>query len=70
MESGAWEQGTGSWLPGSWGGERRESRGRRLSIHLHNQKALHAIQFPFTISIYCRFLLNVVFQRMTLHPLS
>jgi hypothetical protein len=41
-----------------------------LSIHLHNQKALHAIQFPFTISIYCRFLLNVVFRRMTLHPLS
>ena len=52
------------------GGERRESRGRGLSVHLHNQNTLHAIEFPFTISIYCRFLLNVVFQRMTLHPLS
>ena len=43
MESGAWEQGTGKGLHGHCGGERRESRGRRLSIHLHNQHALHAI---------------------------
>ena len=43
MESEAWEPGTGSWLPGSLGGERRESRGRRLSVHLHNRHALHAI---------------------------
>ena len=68
MESGAWEQGTGSWLHGSWCRERRESRGRGLSIHLHNQNALHSIQFQFTISIYCRFILYIVFQRMSLHP--
>ena len=70
MESGTWEKGTGSWLHGSWGGERCESWGRGLSVHMHNQNALQAIEFPFTISVYCRFLLNVVFQRMSLHPLS
>jgi hypothetical protein len=42
MESGAWEQGTGRGLHENWGGERRESQGRGLSIHLHNQPALHA----------------------------
>ena len=43
MESGAWEQGTGSWLRGNRCGDRRESRGRGLSVHLHNDNALHAI---------------------------
>ena len=43
MESGAWEQGTGSWLQGSGYGERRESRGRGLSVHLHNEHAPHPI---------------------------
>ena len=43
MESGAWEQGTGKGLHGHCGGERRESRGRRLSIHLHNLHALRAM---------------------------
>ena len=61
---------TRSWLHGSWGRERHESWGWGLSIHLHNQNALQAIEFPFTISVYCRFLLNIVFQRMSLHPLS
>ena len=41
-----------------------------FSIHLHSQNALHAIEFPLTISIYCRFLVNIVFRRMSLHPLS
>ena len=39
-ESGAWEQGTGSWLHRSWGRERYESWGRGLSVYLHNQSAL------------------------------
>ena len=43
MESGAWEQGTGSWLHESWGGERRDSRERGLKLHLHNQHALRAM---------------------------
>ena len=43
MESGAWEQGTGSWLPGCWGGERGKSQGRGLNEYLHKQHALHAI---------------------------
>ena len=55
MESGAWEQRMGSWIHGSWGGERRESQGKGLSIYLHNQNALHKIEFPFAISVYCRF---------------
>ena len=63
--SRAWEQGTGSWLPGSWGGERRESRGRGLSKYLHNQNSLLLI-----VSIYHRFLLNIVFRWMSLNPLK
>ena len=63
--SRAWEQGTGSWLPGSWGGERRESRGRGLSKYLHNQNSLLVI-----VSIYHRFLLNIVFRWMSLNPLK
>ena len=47
MESGAWEQGTGSWLHGNWGREKRDSQGRGLSIHLHNQNPLHTI-----VSVY------------------
>ena len=43
MESGAWEQGAGSWLHGSWGRERRDSRERGLKLHLHNQHALRAM---------------------------
>ena len=43
MESGAWDQRTGSWLHGSGYGERRESRGRGLSVHLHNEHAPHPI---------------------------
>ena len=43
MESRAWEQGMGSWLHGSWGGEKCESWGQGLSIHLHNQDALRTI---------------------------
>ena len=47
-EEKTWSQGPGNKGPeagfqGSWGGERRESRGRRLSVRLHNQHALHAI---------------------------
>ena len=42
MESGL---GTRDWKLDSreLGGERRESRGRGLSVHLHNDNALHAI---------------------------
>ena len=47
MESGAWEQGTGSWLHGNWGREKRESQGPGLSVHLHNQNPLHTI-----VSVY------------------
>ena len=63
--SRAWEQGTGSWLPGSRCGERGESRGRGLSEYLHNQNSLLAI-----VSIYHRFLLNIVFRWMSLNTLK
>jgi len=43
MESGAWEQGTGRWLPRSWGGERRESQGQGVSEYLHKQNSLLAL---------------------------
>ena len=47
MESGAWEKGTGSWLHGNWGREKREFQGRGLGVHLHNQNTLHT-----KVSIY------------------
>ena len=58
MESGAWEQGTGSWLPGCWGGERGGSWGRGLNEYLHNQHALHAIYFQFIIISFKRCVLK------------
>ena len=43
MESGAWEQGQEVGFPGVGAGKDMNLGGRRLSVHLHNQRALHAI---------------------------
>ena len=68
VESGAWHQGTGSRLRGSWGGKGANLVGGDSAFICITR--MHCMQYSFNSSIYHRFLLNVAFRRMSLHPLT
>ena len=68
MESGAWEQGAGSRLHRSWGRERRKSQ-RRGSAFICITR-MQCMQYSFYLLFqFIIIFLNVVFWRMSLHPL-
>ena len=68
VESGAWHQGTGSRLRGSWGGKGANLVGGDSAFICITR--MHCTQYvQCIIWIYRRFPLNILFRRMSLRPL-